>query len=144
MLPRICRPRSPFFSLPVWGAALRCATLAALSFGAAASLVTAESTPPPPPATAPVDFAKDIAPVIKKFCSKCHTGDEPEGDFSLYFTREQDFIDRVSSEREFFEKMVENLRDRKMPPDDAPQPQEAERDRLVEWVERKLLAPPSK
>ncbi|HLO41002.1 MAG TPA: PSD1 and planctomycete cytochrome C domain-containing protein, partial [Phycisphaerales bacterium] len=31
----------------------------------------------------PVDYVRDIEPILMKRCYKCHTGDEPEGQFSL-------------------------------------------------------------
>ncbi|MEW4453519.1 SUMF1/EgtB/PvdO family nonheme iron enzyme [Bremerella sp. JC817] len=32
---------------------------------------------------AEVDFAKDIAPILETNCVSCHSGDEPDGDFTL-------------------------------------------------------------
>src|SRR5688572_23618155 len=63
----------------------------------------AEAPPAAAPAPAPkpkIDFAKDIAPLIKTYCYECHTGDEPEGEFTLYFEKEADFLKRVATERD--------------------------------------------
>lgn len=120
----------------------------------AASLLAADNPPPsapkaPPPKEAPakesspaakIDFAKDIGPLIKKYCYECHTGDEPEAEFSLYFQKESDFKKRVELEREHFEKMINALTHLEMPPMDAPQPSAAERARLIAWLDRDLLA----
>jgi hypothetical protein len=122
----------------------------------------AAPTPPPPPSppsaapsapaqpappTAPAkpgkpDFAKEVGPLIQKFCHDCHTGDEPEGDFSLYFETERDFLRRASSERAHFEKMYDFLREYEMPPRKKPQPTNAEREKILEWVEGTMLATP--
>ena len=32
---------------------------------------------------AEVDFAHDVAPILKQHCSKCHTGEKREGGLSL-------------------------------------------------------------
>lgn len=109
------------------------------------SLDAAEGAPEAPKsAPEKIDFARDIGPLIKKYCHKCHTGDEPEGEFSLYFASEQDFRKRISAERAHFEKMSDVLRDYDMPPPDEAQPTDAERDRLVKWLDRDLLAPAAK
>ncbi len=112
-----------------------CAVLAVRGFAA-------DSGPKPAAPDAPkIDFARVIAPLIKKYCFECHTGDEPEGELSLFFETEADFLKRVSSERGHFRKMTEVLLNYDMPPSDAmAQPTDAERDKLVTWVERNLLA----
>lgn len=36
-----------------------------------------------PPARKPIDFAHDVAPLIKAHCAKCHTDGTYKGSFSL-------------------------------------------------------------
>src|SRR6266480_122354 len=42
-----------------------------------------EITKLPPPATASVDFAKDIKPLLENTCLKCHGPQQPSGQFRL-------------------------------------------------------------
>lgn len=108
----------------------------------AAPSAPAKPTPPPAAPAKPgkPDFAKEVGPLIQKFCHDCHTGDEPEGDFSLYFESERDFLRRASSERAHFEKMYDFLREYEMPPRKKPQPTNAEREKILEWIEGTMLA----
>lgn len=106
---------------------------------AAVAFAGAPAEPKAPAATPKIDFNREIAPLIKKYCFECHTGDEPEGEFSLWFETEADFLRRVSSEREHFKKMMDALRNYDMPPSDVAQPSDPERDRLVAWVGQNVL-----
>ncbi len=46
---------------------------------ASARTVTAAATPPAEPRT----FARDVAPVLDRWCVSCHSGDEPQGGLRL-------------------------------------------------------------
>lgn len=87
-----------------------------------------------------LDFNREIAPLLQTYCAKCHTGDEPEGDFSLEFKNAAEITGRARAERPAFKKMSDVLRDHEMPPEDKPQPTEAEREKLISWIDRDLLA----
>ncbi|MEO7413410.1 MAG: DUF1592 domain-containing protein, partial [Opitutaceae bacterium] len=87
-----------------------------------------------------VDFDREIAPVLKNYCFKCHAKEDPEGDFSLVFHTGAELVGRAKAERPMFQKMSEVLRDHEMPPDDKPQPTAEERERLIAWIDRDLLA----
>ena len=36
-----------------------------------------------PIAAAPVDFHKDVAPILREYCAGCHNDDDLEGEFSV-------------------------------------------------------------
>lgn len=120
---------------------LRSVLAALCSAGMIAAAVGADSKESATPKEKPAkpDFAKDVGPLIEKYCFDCHTGDEPEGDFSLYFDTERDLLRRASSERAHFEKMYDVLREHEMPPRKKAQPTNAERDKILEWLERTML-----
>jgi hypothetical protein len=151
---------APFFASAIRNRLTRHILAAALLAGAwsRAAEKTPPTSPPPsappaPPAAPPAkpapapaapakpDFAKEVGPLIKKYCFDCHTGDEPEGDFSLYFETERDLTRRASSEREHFEKMADFLREYEMPPRKKPQPTNTEREKILEWIYLAMLEP---
>jgi Protein of unknown function (DUF1592)/Protein of unknown function (DUF1588)/Protein of unknown function (DUF1585)/Protein of unknown function (DUF1587)/Protein of unknown function (DUF1595)/Planctomycete cytochrome C len=110
-------------------------TAAALVLGTSVGFAQA-----PAPAATRSNFDREIAPLLETYCAKCHMKDEPEGDFSLEFKSGGDLVQRAKTERPMFQKMGEVLRDREMPPEDKPQPTEQDRERLLAWIDRDLLA----
>lgn len=94
---------------------------------------------------AKVDFARDIAPLLKTHCFKCHTGDEAEAELDLDFKTAAEAASRAREDPEIFEKMIEVLRNRDMPPEDfRDQPTQQTRDRLIAWIEHDLLGAKAK
>ncbi len=71
--------------------------------------------------TAKIDFAHDVLPLLKAHCIKCHTGDEPEGGFSMA-TREALLKAAVvvpdkSHESEIIRRVTSKDPDEQMPPE---------------------------
>ena len=67
-----------------------------------------------------IDFAHDVLPLLKAHCIKCHTGDEPEGEFSMA-TRESLLAAKValpgkSGESELIKRVMSKDPDEQMPP----------------------------
>lgn len=89
-------------------------------------------------ARAGLDFAKDVRPALERLCFKCHGAEKAKGGVRL-----DEFNDVASLYRQvkLWESVVEQIRDRAMPPDDKPQPEEAERTALIEWLEHALDHP---
>src|SRR5579862_5027447 len=56
-----------------------------LTGSALASPRQVAAAPPPPPAAPaqPRTFARDVAPVLDRWCVSCHAGDEPHGGLRL-------------------------------------------------------------
>jgi hypothetical protein len=68
-----------------------------------------------------IDFAHDVLPLLKAHCVKCHTGDEPEGGFSMA-TREALLAAEVaapgkSSASKIVERVTSKDPDLRMPPE---------------------------
>lgn len=80
-------------------------------------------------------FRQQVQPLLAKYCVKCHSGAEPKGELAL-----ADFLDRASIEadRQTWDKIGEKLHAREMPPDDAPQPEAAERQQIMTWIDQGL------
>src|SRR5690606_23144239 len=86
------------------------------------------------PAT--IDYAGQIAPLVKKYCYDCHGPDAQEAEIG--FHRYSDEAAVVQDARTW-EKVLEMLRFRAMPPEDQPQPTEAERALLIDWLDKRLF-----
>ncbi len=90
---------------------------------------------------AEVDFAHDVLPLLKAHCIKCHTGDEPEGGFSLA-TRETLLAAKAavagkSSESAIIERVTSKDPDEQMPPK-GERLSEKQVDILRRWIDEGL------
>lgn len=84
-----------------------------------------------------VDYDKEIRPVLKQFCADCHNADKKKGDLDMTsMMGKPDFAE----DHDIWEKTADLLLNHEMPPEKKPQPSDAERTRLVEWIEGKLQA----
>ena len=95
------------------------------------------ASPRGPSATAdPATFARDVAPVIGRFCVRCHGGAKPRGGLAL-----DRILDRSSARENVsaWEKVAESLRSGAMPPLGKPRPSEAQLDRVNAWLDSEVL-----
>lgn len=81
-------------------------------------------------------YKADIQPLVAKYCVKCHSGKRPKGkiDFSQFMTD-----DHARKKYEVWQSALELLEEREMPPEDEPQPTEAERAKIKAWYEEQLV-----
>lgn len=86
--------------------------------------------------TAPDEFAVpiDVESVIQSRCVDCHGGDSTEGNVRFDTLEKLDNDERL----ELLNKAQEQLYFGRMPPDDAEQPTESERESLATWLSREL------
>ncbi|HXG11208.1 MAG TPA: DUF1592 domain-containing protein [Gemmataceae bacterium] len=89
----------------------------------------------PTPRTAEQITFKDIAPLLTKYCTKCHGGEKPRADLSLEKYQDDD---QVMQDRKVWEKVLKHVRAREMPPQGRPQPTPAEIDLLTGYVATQL------
>jgi hypothetical protein len=84
-------------------------------------------------ATLAAKYDSEIRPLVARFCYQCHGGDDTtEGDIDLAAMKTWgDAARRPATWR----LVAEMLGNRLMPPEDAEQPTEVDRARLLEWVE---------
>ncbi|MEI8382249.1 MAG: DUF1592 domain-containing protein [Planctomycetota bacterium] len=80
-------------------------------------------------------FEVVVAPVVTKYCGKCHGGDEPEAGiaYAKYPNEAAMLKDRKTWERTF-----EMITNGTMPPADSPQPTADEKSRLLDFLEGAL------
>jgi hypothetical protein len=77
-------------------------------------------------------FAKDVAPVLQKYCVGCHGGNSPAAGVTLATYKN---TASVIKERSIWEKVAQHVSSGHMPPKGMPQPPKAVKDRFVAWVE---------
>ena len=76
-------------------------------------------------------YQPKVRPLLKRYCYKCHSGDDAEAEIDL-----EAFATMAGVRRspKVWLKVREMLRSRQMPPKDAKQPTDDERSRLQTWV----------
>ncbi len=82
-------------------------------------------------------FEREIAPLLERFCTSCHSTEKQKGELDLerFAT-----LAAVRAEPDVWRRVAEQLADGEMPPEDEPQPAEAEGELLSEWVRGYLEA----
>ncbi len=94
---------------------------------------------------AEIDFAHDVAPILKQHCGKCHTGDQKKGGFSIN-TREallsggesgKAVVVGKSSDSDILKRLTTTDKDLQMPPEGARVPAEQVAI-LKKWVDTGL------
>ena len=78
-----------------------------------------------------LDYAKDIVPLLEKYCADCHSDDEAEADLNFDAFRK---IDDLRRDTKSWIKVEKMLVSRQMPPRKSEQPSDTERDKLSGWV----------
>ena len=78
-------------------------------------------------------YTKSVAPFFKTYCTECHEGDKPEGEFALDAKRLLiDFGDPAT--RSKWREIVNVLNSHEMPPEKEQQPSETEVAAVVDWI----------
>ena len=80
-------------------------------------------------------FQKQIQPLIKKYCLRCHNVDKKESGIRV------DWLNGKLEDRHLrlWKGIKKQITDKVMPPEDEPQPTAAERKMFVDWIEQALL-----
>ena len=87
---------------------------------------------PPARGAEPIpDDLSEIQPFLNQYCADCHTGDDAEG--GLDVTAYAD-VAALHADRRTWGRVFDRLRVKAMPPDDAEQPTDEERQRAVDWL----------
>ncbi|MDZ4783342.1 MAG: DUF1592 domain-containing protein [Planctomycetia bacterium] len=83
------------------------------------------------------EYAEQITPLLKRYCTDCHATADPAGELDL-----ERFVDlkSVRSDPNVWQHVAEMLDNGEMPPKDADQPTGDERKQLRDWVGRYLHA----
>ena len=77
------------------------------------------------------EYLKEVRPLFQRYCWRCHNSQKHQADVNLNsFTSLAD----ISKAPRTWQKVLEMLESRQMPPKIAKQPNDPERDRLQSWV----------
>ena len=87
------------------------------------------------PAAGPVTFGENVQPLLKQFCADCHNADKHKGDLDLMPLIEKA---NLGEHREAWEKIAEALENGDMPPEKKPQPEKAQREMLLQFIDGQL------
>src|SRR5438105_6002971 len=80
---------------------------------------------------AAADFKKEIRPLFTEYYLKCHSTEKHKGDLDLeHFSS----LAEVKKHPKIWQNVVEQLTNNEMPPKDKPQPTQAQREQLLNWV----------
>jgi len=88
------------------------------------------------PAAAPISFEKQVKPILVEFCWDCHGDGAKKGGLALdrYADEKAMLADRTG-----WKHVIDNLTQRVMPPDRKPQPTDAQRDLIIQWIEQEVF-----
>ena len=86
------------------------------------------------PAVVQEGFQEQVQPILKQFCFDCHGERKPKAGIRV------DYLDGTVPDKEVrhWKIIREQLIEEEMPPEDEPQPSEAQRAALVKWIEGAL------
>jgi hypothetical protein len=85
---------------------------------------------------APARFEEDVKPVLAKYCYGCHGNAKKKGDLSLETFSTPDL---AKTDPNAWEKVMQKVSSRDMPPEDKPQPTVAQRNLIVSWIADNLF-----
>ena len=80
---------------------------------------------------APVDFAREIQPLLAEFCLNCHSTEKKKGDLDLEVFSS---LEAVRRHPKVWQLVGEQLANNEMPPKEKAQPTAEEKERLAKWV----------
>lgn len=82
-------------------------------------------------------YKSDIRPLLQKYCISCHQGEKARAGVVLDFA--EPTLESMAAQRMLWEKVAENIDLSLMPPADKPQPTEAERQKILEFLATHIL-----
>ncbi|MEM7231413.1 MAG: DUF6797 domain-containing protein [Planctomycetota bacterium] len=81
-------------------------------------------------------FSQDVQPLLKEYCYSCHRNKRSRGELNIEGALAQRPLVR---NLDLWTNVLHRIKHRDMPPEDEEQPSDAEREVLVEWIEREII-----
>ena len=91
--------------------------------------------PKKPTATSEASFSGQIAPLLAKYCIKCHGDTKPKGGLNLAKLTDESSL---AASQKVWQLVVENVESGDMPPEGKPKPTKAEVELLTGWIDSRL------
>jgi len=111
-------------------------TLAGMVVARRTGIANLEAAGPPPERgetkSDALTYARDVAPIVKKYCIRCHGSTKPRGDVILDRDKDDSAIRKNAN---VWERAGDNLRSGDMPPAGAAKPTAAEMEVLNHWFD---------
>ncbi|MDB6053914.1 MAG: hypothetical protein JWN25_1437 [Verrucomicrobiales bacterium] len=82
-----------------------------------------------------LDFDQEAKPFLSRYCTKCHNGEKTKGGVNLDVLKNEVSIYRF---RDRVEDTISQLQKKEMPPEDAKQPEDEQRQRIANYLRWKL------
>ncbi len=81
-------------------------------------------------------YGKSVRPLLEKYCYTCHGNGKKKADLALDAYQDEAAI---QNDRKTWGKILHHVRTREMPPENKPQPTQAERDLIANWIELEVF-----
>jgi len=81
----------------------------------------------------PLDYKKDVKPLLESYCYKCHGNGKKKGNLAL-----DDVV--ALQDQKTWRHVLENMRTGEMPPDEEKQPTLEEREKVMKWIDVAVFA----
>lgn len=95
----------------------------------------AEASAAPAKTALPASYSRHVRPILETYCYECHGHGKKKGSLALdRYTGEE-----VLTDRRTWIAVLDQMGSRLMPPHDEAQPTEAERQRLLRWIDHEVL-----
>ena len=82
------------------------------------------------------EFQENVRPIVAKYCFKCHSDGDPNGNIDLKSPQSNDEID---SAYESWRNAVRALSEKRMPPEKEPAPSDAELATVARWYKARFV-----
>jgi Protein of unknown function (DUF1592)/Protein of unknown function (DUF1588)/Protein of unknown function (DUF1587)/Protein of unknown function (DUF1585)/Protein of unknown function (DUF1595)/Ca-dependent carbohydrate-binding module xylan-binding/Planctomycete cytochrome C len=83
-----------------------------------------------------IDFHKQVAPLLDKYCYSCHGNGKHKGDVALDTYKS---MGDLVADSAMWAKVLQNLNTHVMPPEKKPQPTLRERELITHWIEAEIF-----
>lgn len=77
-------------------------------------------------------FRKTVEPFLTRYCQKCHSSKDPQGEFRVDRDLPNQFLDTLAKEK--WGEVVNVLNSHEMPPEGEPQPKPDAVGKIVDWI----------
>lgn len=82
-------------------------------------------------ADAATTFQSRVQAILTAYCVKCHQGEKPEAKVNLTGSRS---LEQLATDRDLWFRVLAQVESGAMPPEDAKQPADADRQTIVAWI----------